>query len=146
MQWFYLIILLCLIGGLAACQRTPTCETGYIINSSAKSGCRLPSEPGCAMCCVRSANNCEVRSGSLDASGSDYSVLMLKASCPTSCAPCATCSIQAEKDLCQLLAVSPPVGCDCTNPQKGNDVCSEPESCQCYCLRYNGLVSACPAQ
>lgn len=141
------LVLCYLFAGLAGCQHSLTCDNGYNITAAAKSGCRSPSDPGCAMCCVQHSSNCEIRMDTIAASDgtTSYSTIQSKPSCPSGCAPCATCSVYDEKRLCQTLAI-PDASCDCAKITIINDACAESKSCACYCLTYKGLLETCPNQ
>ena len=149
MRSFTALVLACLFYGVVGCRNQPTCDEGYTITSASKLGCRASSDQGCAMCCVQQASTCEIRSSSTSGSSgtqvASYDTVQFKPSCPTGCPSCAPCSLLAEQQLCQILAM-PVMNCDCTKVNIGNDPCLIPDSCECYCLRYKGLTNFCPAQ
>lgn len=139
-----LLTMLVFLSG-AACQTTITCDSGYTISAAARSGCRSAIEPGCVECCsIISDGRCARHSRIQDSAIPSYSYVTIGQTCLAGCPPCALCSAKAEKDLCELLAT--PRDCDCTHFQIGNDPCTEPMSCDCYCLGYMGLLRACPSQ
>ncbi|MDY7232906.1 hypothetical protein [Hyalangium rubrum] len=60
--------------------------------------------------------------------------------CPSECRICARCTQRAASDL-QQLGKRP--DCDCSKPV-GIDACRSPDSCGCYCSRFQRLSEACP--
>lgn len=133
---------------LGACQSSPTCDHGYTISAASKTGCRSSQDPGCAECCQTTRDGGCLRYSLSDGAartGAEYNqASVTDTPCPASCAACAACSVQAEEDLCGLLAM--PRACDCARVLPINDACHERESCACYCLIYKGLTGLCPAQ
>jgi len=114
-------------------------------SGSPTDGCRAPTETynemDCAECCVRSAGDCQVKSGT-----SWYHDIKLLDTheCPDTCPPCASCSIRDENSIQSL---SPPADCnpnECSTMDIGVDPCFARESCECFCQLANDLLGRCP--
>lgn len=109
-------------------------------------GCRSPSEPGCATCCVEQPSSCSELSWAPGGVVTDvqpwYNQFAGRAGpCPSTCAPCASCLLRTEQELRALACRS---DCDCASIEPGNDACHSPTSCGCYCSQLTGLKASCP--
>jgi hypothetical protein len=116
----------------------------YPIDPDALVGCRSPEEPECASCCFSTDDGrCIYRSGDLE-SGVDpwYSTSSVEeGSCPSSCEPCARCTLRDEDDLHDLV---PPPDCDCDAVELLGDDCFTPASCGCHCSKLVSAMDDCP--
>lgn len=109
-------------------------------------GCRAPGEPGCSECCEQSPSTSGestcVRYSSQAGWSDWYNVSRLDgATCASTCARCAQCTLREEQELRALVR---PTGCDCSTTDIGIDPCIAPDSCECYCERYLSGIRNCP--
>lgn len=147
-----ILLLLAGIALSAACQSPIACADRYKISAASRVGCRAPDELGCATCCTASPGSRSCSRRSWAPGGADVSKIKpwynaneyLAETCPASCPPCASCTVRAEGELCELLAM--PRSCDCVNLEPGNDPCAEPTSCGCYCRNLSGFKQSCPTE
>jgi len=158
-HWLPVGCALALAGGLnvSACAGSATAQAPLEREAGSASGCRAPSEPGCAVCCesrqgpAPSDRLCERRSGAprSELTGANTGTGALppgytasetrQGPCPNTCAPCAPRTADQRASYQTLLDQ----GCDCTAPEvraasEGIDPCWSP-GCGCTCSQLRAL-------
>jgi len=119
-------------------------DSGLALDSGPLSGCRSPSEPGCAECCDWTGEACLLRSSApFGVSGPPLynSIQYLFSACPAGCARCASCLLEYEREL-EIMGCR--ADCNCPVIEAGIDPCFRAGSCACYCSRVEALVTSCP--
>jgi hypothetical protein len=134
------------IGGSSGAQQQG--PGSYEIAPDALVGCRAPDEPGCVLCCTGTTDDgrCSYLEGDEDWSQYDvdpwYNASgVMDGPCPDDCPACAQCSERTEQALREF--ESRPE-CDCPTLEIGIDPCFAPDSCECYCVRLQSAMQACP--
>lgn len=105
-------------------------------------GCRAPTEPGCAKCCVSRADGCDRFHWNGEGMPFYDGHEKFESPCDLRCRPCASCS---KSDESLLNTYAPRRECDCRQP-RGIDPCFSADSCGCYCEYLKPLLLACPGQ